>query len=52
MANVSVLLSHKAKDGAQKKLQQALSSVFPNPEIFLSEEIPMPLMSCSRWAQL
>jgi hypothetical protein len=41
MPSLEVFLSHKAKDGPlAKQVQQALCSVFPNIEIFLSEEIP------------
>lgn len=41
MPSVKVFLSHKAKDGTlAEKIQQALCSVFPDLEIFLSEEIP------------
>lgn len=41
MSKVKAFLSHKAKDAAlAKKVGEALSSVFPDLEIFLSEEIP------------
>lgn len=40
MSSLEVFLSHKAKDGAlAEKVKQALRSVVPNLEIFLSEEI-------------
>jgi TIR domain len=41
MSSLEVFLSHKAKDGPlAKQVQQALCSLFPDIEIFLSEEIP------------